>query len=259
MLVGPCSCGAWHYLGEFELVKDGLDQPYVNRKVTCECPAAILAASRIRVKVPGRNAARVASRHASDTNISGANSNLLLAYIGGRILSLMPCVLPVLFLKAMSMQRRSSQYVAGVMSVFFAFGVAATAPGFIWGGQFSHAWFTWGTAAVCFALGLTYFDVWHLPNVGFREAEGDFVRILTTILSSACSDHSWSSVRRLPHGAVVEDHHAVHADRLRSGDNVSVLPSEVVTPARRLDGVGQEAGGYRILKSLARKRVTYCC
>jgi thiol:disulfide interchange protein len=58
----------------------------------------------------------------------------------------------------------------------------------VWGGQFNLAWFTWGTAAVCFALGLTYFDVWHLPNYGCREAESDFGKgVLTTVLSSACS------------------------------------------------------------------------
>ncbi len=112
----------------------------------------------------------------------------LLAFLGGLILNLMPCVLPVLFLKAMSMQRRSWQYVAGVLSVFLAFGIMATTPGFVWGGQFNHAWFTWGTALVCFALGLTYLDVWTLPSFGCREAESDFGKgVLTTLLSSACS------------------------------------------------------------------------
>lgn len=112
----------------------------------------------------------------------------LLAFIGGMILNLMPCVLPVLFLKAMAMQRRSWQYVAGIMSVFLVLGLAATAPGFIWGGQFDHAWFTWTVAAITFALGLTYLDVWQLPNFGCREAESDFGKgVLTTVLSSACS------------------------------------------------------------------------
>lgn len=112
----------------------------------------------------------------------------LFAFIGGILLNLMPCVLPVLFLKAMSMQRRSWQYVAGVMSVFFTLGVAACGPGFVWGGQFDHAWFIWAVAAVVFLLGLTYLDVWHLPNFGFREAESDFGKgVLTTLLSSACS------------------------------------------------------------------------
>jgi suppressor for copper-sensitivity B len=41
---------------------------------------------------------------------------------------------------------------------------------------------------VCFALGLIYLDVWHLPNFGFCEAKSDFGKgVLTTILSSACS------------------------------------------------------------------------
>lgn len=61
-------------------------------------------------------------------------------------------------------------------------------PGFVWGGQFNYAWFTWGTAAVCFLLGLTYLDVWHLPGVGFKDSKSDFGKgVLTTLLSSACS------------------------------------------------------------------------
>jgi hypothetical protein len=55
------------------------------------------------------------------------------------------------------------------------------------GGQFDHPWFTWAVAAICFALGLTYLDVWHMPDFGFREAESDFEGLLTTLLSSACS------------------------------------------------------------------------
>ena len=113
----------------------------------------------------------------------------LLAYIGGIILNLMPCVLPVLMLKVMSLHRRRSwQYVAGVMSVFLTLGVAATGPGFIWGGQFDHAWFTWLIAGIVLSLGLFYLDVFQWPNIGCREAESDFGKgVLTTVLSSACS------------------------------------------------------------------------
>jgi hypothetical protein len=78
--------------------------------------------------------------------------------------------------------------VRGSLSLlFFTLGVAAAGPGFIWSGQFEHWWFTWAIAAGCIALGLTYVDVWRLPNFGFREAESDFEGLLTTILSSACS------------------------------------------------------------------------
>ena len=112
------------------------------------------------------------------------NMIYFLAYIGGILLNLMPCVLPVLFLKAMSMQRRSWLYVAGVMSVFFTLGIAACGPGFIWGGQFDHWWFTWATAAVCFALGLTYLDVWPWPNACCHGAEGIFGK-------TAPQNHTW--------------------------------------------------------------------
>lgn len=33
MLVGPCSCGAWHTPGEFTLEQDGLRDPYVARNL----------------------------------------------------------------------------------------------------------------------------------------------------------------------------------------------------------------------------------
>lgn len=82
-------------------------------------------------------------------------------------------------------RRQSSQCIA--QPLFFTLGVAACGPGFIWGGQFDHWCFTWAIAAVCIAPGLTYLDVWHWPNFGFREAESDFECVLTTLLSSACS------------------------------------------------------------------------
>jgi thiol:disulfide interchange protein len=112
----------------------------------------------------------------------------LLAFLGGMILNLMPCVLPVLALKAMSMQRRSWQYVAGIMTVFLVLGVLATFPGFMWGSHFDNLWFTYTLAAIVFVMGLSYLDAWHLPYFGLREAQSDFGKgVLTTVLSSACS------------------------------------------------------------------------
>ena len=70
-------------------------------------------------------------------------------------------------------------------------------------------------------------------SFGCREAESDFGKgVLTTLLSSACSRSiPGSGVRRLPHGAVLEDHHAVPTHRCWTRDAVSVLPSEVDTQA----------------------------
>ena len=128
------------------------------------------------------------------------------------------------------LSRRSTSSPANpTLSVFFTFGIAATTPGFIGGGQFDHLWFTWATAAVCFALGLTYLDVWtaqlRIPRSSkrLRQRCDPVVGVLGTI--PGCR------LRRLAHGTGVSNDHAVHAHRCWTRDAVSVLPSEVDTPA----------------------------
>ena len=108
---------------------------------------------------------------------------LLLALIGGLLLNLMPCVFPVLAMKAMALARMSGaalgevrrhalSYTAGVMVAFGALGGALlalrTAGGVAgWGFQFQSPAFVAAMAWVLFAVGLNLSGVF---QVGGRLA-----------------------------------------------------------------------------------------
>ncbi|KGM54743.1 hypothetical protein N800_02400 [Lysobacter daejeonensis GH1-9] len=104
-------------------------------------------------------------------------SALVLALLGGLILNLMPCVLPVLSLKALSLagngqdparaRRHALWYTAGVMLSFAALGAIALAlrhAGLAlgWGFQLQQPLVIAVLALVMFALGLSMSGVWHV-------------------------------------------------------------------------------------------------
>ena len=136
---------------------------------------------------------------------------ILLAFVGGIILNLMPCVLPVIGLKVMSFVQQSGHsrahalmlnvwYAAGIVSVFLLLGVFAWSIGLSWGGQFGNVGFTVTIAAVVFAMALSLLGVWEIPIPGFfgtgavqdvasREGPfGAFVKgAITTVLATPCT------------------------------------------------------------------------
>ncbi|NLX94648.1 MAG: hypothetical protein GXY83_00590 [Rhodopirellula sp.] len=136
---------------------------------------------------------------------------LLLGFVGGLILNLMPCVLPVIGLKVLSFIEQAGHsrkqafllniwYSAGLISVFFVLATLAAFLGFGWGQLFSIKEFNIALAAVVFAMGLSFLGVWEIPIPGFvgtgrsnelaqREgAGGAFAKgVLTTILATPCS------------------------------------------------------------------------
>lgn len=98
---------------------------------------------------------------------------LLLAFAGGVVLNLMPCVLPVLSLKAFAFAGGGAHraaglaYLAGVMATFLALAtvlVALRAGGATlgWGFQFQSPAFVLAMAALFFAMGLWLSGVFHL-------------------------------------------------------------------------------------------------
>jgi thiol:disulfide interchange protein DsbD len=110
---------------------------------------------------------------------------LLLALLGGLILNLMPCVLPVLSLKTLSLaglrddparrRREGLATVAGILAsllalaaVLAALKAAGAAVG--WGFQFQSPWYTLGLAALILALALSLFEVWRLPQFAPRRS-----------------------------------------------------------------------------------------
>ena len=103
---------------------------------------------------------------------------IALAFVGGMILNLMPCVLPVIGLKVMSFVQQAGKsrahalvlnlwYAAGIISVFLLLGLLAATIGLSWGGQFGSTAFNVTIAAVVFAMALSLLGVWEVPIPGF--------------------------------------------------------------------------------------------
>ena len=148
-------------------------------------------------------------------NIEQADRSLAyyvaLAFIGGLILNLMPCVLPVIGLKVMSFVEQAHRsrshalvlnlwFAAGIVSVFLLLGVLAASIGLAWGGQFGSTPFNVVIASVVFAMALSLLGVWEVPIPGFfghgsiqaaaaQEGPlGAFLKgVVTTILATPCT------------------------------------------------------------------------
>jgi thiol:disulfide interchange protein/DsbC/DsbD-like thiol-disulfide interchange protein len=136
---------------------------------------------------------------------------ILLAFVGGIILNLMPCVLPVIGLKVMSFVQQAGHsrthalvlnlwYSAGIVAVFLLLGFLAASIGLSWGGQFGSTAFTVTLATLVFAMALSLLGVWEIPIPGFfgsgavqdvaaREGPfGAFVKgAITTVLATPCT------------------------------------------------------------------------
>jgi thiol:disulfide interchange protein DsbD len=135
---------------------------------------------------------------------------LLFAALGGSILNLMPCVFPVLSLKALSFASHREQhqgwhglsYTAGVVCSFLlvagallALKAAGQAVG--WGFQLQQAWFVGGLAYLFFAMGLSLSGFWELGGswmgLGDKLATRGgysgsfFTGVLATLVASPCT------------------------------------------------------------------------
>lgn len=136
---------------------------------------------------------------------------LALAFLGGLILNIMPCVLPVIGLKVMSFVQQAGQsraqalalncwYAAGIVIVFLILAGLAVTLQIGWGGQFGSAGFNITLIAIVFAMALSLLGLWEIPIPGFvgsgaainyAEREGPtaaFLKgVLTTILATPCT------------------------------------------------------------------------
>lgn len=134
-----------------------------------------------------------------------------LAFLGGLILNLMPCVLPVISLKLFSFLQQAGEsrsrimvlnlwYTAGLMTVFFALAALTAGLGHAWGEQFTLAWFKIALTALVFVMALSFLGVWEIPIPGFaggstsvqlQQKEGPagafFKGVFATILATPCS------------------------------------------------------------------------
>jgi thiol:disulfide interchange protein DsbD len=142
----------------------------------------------------------------------GLLASLLLALFGGLILNLMPCVLPVLSLKALSLaqsgesreraRRHALAYTAGVVLSFGALGALALAlrkAGLVlgWGFQLQQPLVVALLALVVFGFGLSLSGLWY-ANVGIGQRAGAlmqrdgvsgdfFTGVLAVVLATPCT------------------------------------------------------------------------
>ena len=136
---------------------------------------------------------------------------LLMAFGGGIILNLMPCVLPVVGIKIMSFVQQAGEdrkrvfllnfvYAAGILVVFALLAVLAAAFSFKWGQQFQYFEVRLTLTVLIFAMALSYLGVWELPTPGvatgqasqkLQEREGlggaFFKGMFATVLATPCS------------------------------------------------------------------------
>jgi thiol:disulfide interchange protein len=139
------------------------------------------------------------------------------AFLGGLILNVMPCVLPVISLKVLSFLQQAGEsrgrvfalnvwYSLGLLAVFMVLAALAVGVGTAtderlgWGQQFTVPWFKVSVTALVFAMALSLLGVWEIPVPGFvgagragelQSKEGPlgafFKGMFTTILATPCS------------------------------------------------------------------------
>lgn len=170
----------------------------------------------LRVNVLSGTAPIKGAPAAPPFTLRGLLAAVLFALIGGLILNIMPCVLPVISLKVFSLVKQSREsrarllllgavyslgvlvsfwILAGVMIAIKARGDDAT-----WGALFQYPVFVILMTAVVYALGLSMFGVYEIsaPSgktvqelAGLQEKEGPvgafFMGVLATVLATPCS------------------------------------------------------------------------
>ncbi len=136
---------------------------------------------------------------------------LFWGFLGGLILNVMPCVLPVIGLKVMSFVQQggdnktkafalNATYSAGIIAVFLVLATLGVFAGVTWGKQFQSQEFNIILACVVYVFALSLIGIWEIPIPGFvgtgkaselTEKEGmtgAFLKgVLTTVLATPCT------------------------------------------------------------------------
>ena len=202
-----------------EIVGPGIDGPAAaaaggTATESAVTPAMPVMPTIVAPAVVGGGSQAVDARGSVPLSLAAA---LLMGLVGGLILNLMPCVLPVLGLKLMSFAQQSGRarqeifqlnlwYCAGLYAVFFLLATASVAANIglagsnlAWGEQFTSSRFNIAMAAIVFAFALSFLGVWELPIPGFigtragamQTQEGPLAAflkgVLSTVLATPCS------------------------------------------------------------------------
>ena len=168
----------------------------------------------LQVAVPAGGQVNAAAAEGADTGVSELARwlpALLLALLGGLILNLMPCVLPVLSFKAMALAKANTPgharshalwYTAGVMVSFAALGAAVLAlrgagQALGWGFQLQQPLVVGALALLMFAIGLMMSGLynWGSGFAGMGQSlteksgpAGDFFTgVLAVVVASPCT------------------------------------------------------------------------
>jgi len=134
---------------------------------------------------------------------------LIMSLVGGLILNLMPCVLPVISIKVLSFVQQAKEsrmrvltlglaFAAGIELSFIVLGLLIVMLGRTWGGFFQYPQMIIGLASVVTAFALSLFGVFALfpPRIvgdlaGRVEGEGHLsafgMGLLATVLGTACT------------------------------------------------------------------------
>ncbi|HEY8898968.1 MAG TPA: thioredoxin family protein [Chthoniobacterales bacterium] len=149
------------------------------------------------------------------SSLSALLAALFSGFLGGIILNLMPCVLPVISLKIFGFVRQAGSshrsialhgfaFAAGIFAWFLALGlvivgIKATGAQATWAFQFQNPWFNLGIATLVFAFALNLFGVFELTLPGratsaLSEASGRegyggsfFQGVFATLLATPCT------------------------------------------------------------------------
>ena len=141
--------------------------------------------------------------------VDGLATALLFGLLAGLVLNAMPCVLPVLTLKASALLQVSGAdrairvrrlrehmvlFAAGMLSWFWLLALLLGASGLIWGQLFQQPALTYGLMALVFALGLSMLGLFNLPLIDLKAKSTDsprmqayFAGFLATLLATPCS------------------------------------------------------------------------
>lgn len=143
---------------------------------------------------------------AESESVSSLWAALWLAFLTGLIMNVMPCVLPVLAIKVLSLVQQAGEsrarilglnfaYTAGVLTVFFSFAILAWGVGQSLADVFQSSIFWVIMACVVFTMGLSLFGVFELPVPGIIPSANDHQEgyfgafntgIIATLLGTPC-------------------------------------------------------------------------
>ncbi|MFA7237438.1 MAG: cytochrome c biogenesis protein CcdA [Phycisphaeraceae bacterium] len=140
------------------------------------------------------------------SGVFGAGMVLLLAMVAGFFLNFTPCVLPVVPIKVLSLQKHAGDHARslalgltfslGIVACFAVLGLLAAGLSLQWGQLFSYAWFSVGLGVLLLVLGLGMWGLFttSLPQWVYQitprndTLSGSFgFGILTAVLSTPCT------------------------------------------------------------------------